>query len=106
MDVEVGLSTLNPRDQRCFGLCKPTLQRDEIRVVNTRLCKIEYRGAVRSGRHPQREVQKCGSCGGHSGVGAERRATMNVRRSVVRRQAAEGGIDLERLRGRIEDYSC
>src|SRR5215472_963597 len=106
MDVEIGLSPPNPRDQRCFGLCEPALQRDESRIVNAWLCKIEHRGAVRSGRHPQREARKRGRYGSHSGIGAERRATMNVRHGIVRRQAAERSIDLERLCGRIEYYSC
>jgi hypothetical protein len=93
-------------DQRRLGLCKPTLEGDEGRIVDQRLRQIEGHGTIGPGRHSQREPGKRRHRGGDADIGAERRAAMDVRRYIVRRQAAKSCADLQCLGRRVQHYGC
>ena len=108
VDVKVGLSAFDPRDQRRLGLRNSTREHgDKGRIVDQRLREIEDLGGVSPGGHYLREPGKHRCCGGDTGVRAERRAAMDVRpRNSGRGQAAKRCSDLYCLGRRIEHYRC
>src|SRR5215831_2070361 len=119
MDVKIGLSVLDARNQRGFGLGDTALQihkTPRTGVVDQRLCEIINRRykvtcghSVARKNWERREPIKRGkrrNCGGDPGICPERGTTVDVCCLCERRQAAKGGIDLYGLSRRIQYHRC
>ena len=89
--IQIALIAQNSRDEVRLGLREPAMGGDEGGIVGRSHGKIEGVGWISPGGHssgPSRwfhgEVGKRGQQGGDHGVGAERRAAVDVRRRSVR----------------------
>jgi len=112
VDVEIGLSAQDSRDQRRLSLRKlrrrirPDLEVNESLIVERKQGEIKDWGGIGPRGPSQREPEKGRHPGGDPGVHADWCAAMDVRRRIGRGQAAKRCVDLQCLGRRIQEYRC